>query len=38
MNNLSKVLGKQTVLSGENSPELPLVQVNPDGTLIIAAS
>ncbi|KAA0541803.1 hypothetical protein FZW96_21575 [Bacillus sp. BGMRC 2118] len=38
MNNLSKVLGKQTILSGENSPELPLVQVNPDGTLIIAAS
>lgn len=37
MKNLSKILNKQSILTRENSPEYPLVRVNPDGTLIICA-
>lgn len=37
MKNLSRILDKQSILSGENSPEFPLVRVNPDGTLILSA-
>ena len=37
MKNLSKILVKESILTGENSPEYPLVTVNPDGTLIISA-
>ncbi|RTR26584.1 hypothetical protein EKG37_21180 [Robertmurraya yapensis] len=36
MKNLSKILDKESILTGENSPEYPLVTVNPDGTLIIS--
>lgn len=37
MKNLSKILDKDSILTGENSPEYPLVTVNPDGTLNISA-
>ncbi|MFP5115199.1 hypothetical protein ACSU64_22850 [Bacillaceae bacterium C204] len=37
MKNLSKILDKESILTGENSPEYPLVAVNPDGTLILCA-
>ncbi|MBT2739026.1 hypothetical protein [Bacillus sp. ISL-7] len=37
MKNLSKILHKESILTGEYSPEYPLVTVNPDGTLMISA-
>ena len=36
MKDLSRLLNKQSILSRENSPDYPLVRVNPDGTLIIS--
>lgn len=34
MKNLSKILEKKIILTGENSPKCPLEAVKPDGTLI----
>lgn len=35
MRELSKILGKEIILTEENTPEYPLVTVKPDGELII---
>ncbi|MEY2197000.1 hypothetical protein AB7942_30530 [Neobacillus sp. BF23-41] len=35
MRNLSKILGKESILTGENTPEYPLVTVKSDGTMHI---